>query len=72
MTVVLEDDVPMPDNVRTRAGKYPFRTMAVGQSFLLNGIKNPRAVAAQARANHKPKTFRTAETDQGWRIWRTS
>jgi hypothetical protein len=73
MAVILEDGIPIPDTLRKRAEKYPFDTMEVGQSFLLNGgVKNPKNLAARARTKHKPKRFNAAETPDGWRIWRVA
>lgn len=68
MTIEIEKGIPVPEKVRTRSGKYPWDSMEVGDSFKLDG--RTKKVIVPARL--KPKIFRQAAVEGGWRVWRTA
>lgn len=65
----VEKDVPIPD-VR---GKYPFRSMQVGESALFGfGAKATRARRAAGMVGQRHgMRFLCRSTPEGMRIWRT-
>lgn len=68
MTIEIEKGIPMPDKVRTRNGKYPWIAMEVGDSFFIVGRTKKVIIPAWL----KPKIFRQAAVEGGWRVWRTA
>jgi hypothetical protein len=69
----IEDDVPLPE--LSRASKYPFAHMKVGQSFFVKGdadacmtVRN----SAYAHAKRYGKKFSCHSEKGGVRIWRTA
>lgn len=67
--IILEDNIPIPPR-KISETKYPWRLMAVGQSFLFDG-KYPRSTVSQVNKRLAPKKFKTCLTDdKKHRIWR--
>lgn len=58
-----------------RPPKYPWRTIAVGESFLAIGVKNIDLLNT-ARVYHRPKRFSTKQVlvkgQRGVRVWRVA
>lgn len=68
--IKVENNVPVPAFIEG-ARKFPFNTMAVGDSFLINGY-DPTVVRTAAAAYgkaHKQK-FTVRKTPEGHRCWR--
>lgn len=75
MAFEIESGIPMPDGPeRSRASKYRFNEMNIGDSFVLSeGLKNPKQVATIARKRCWPKLFRWGRDEKGVsRVWRTA
>ena len=84
MTYVIHNNIPVPADVRsTRASKYPFRELRVGECFLIpaedippKGIGSVKAAVyaykSAKRNDAKSKRFVVREIDHGdigvWRI----
>ncbi len=70
--IAIEKNIPIP-NTKGRKAKYPFATMEVGDSFLLEKVpKNTVLNAARSWAiRHKKKhVFTIRFIDGNTRIWR--
>jgi len=68
----VEKNVVMPANAKVFAQrKYPFNTMAPGDSFgvVKEGIKNARSAAYTYGARHR-MTFASRKVGEKYRIWR--
>jgi hypothetical protein len=64
----IEHDVPPPACASVR--RYPWREMAIGDSFVLPAPhSNPWAMAANAGRKYGMR-FVTRTVKGGWRIWR--
>lgn len=73
MTFELEDDVPVPSSGRYKTKSYPFSTMEIGQSFLLNqsDAQHARMAAAQYKLRHPGWKYASRQVEQGVvRLWR--
>ena len=71
MTFVVEKDVPIPKS--PRRSKYPFREMAVGDSFFLPNRNNKQIAGLQGMAFKQTGfRFRIQREGTGWRMWRIS
>lgn len=71
MTFKVEKNVPCP----VKGGctiKYPFASMEVGDSFLINGdvAHNKVANAGYSFGRGRNWRFRTQKTPEGYRCWR--
>jgi hypothetical protein len=71
--VEIEKDVPMPMNGKGTHGKYPWKLMEVGNSFLaanvsINNIGSSR-INAQNQTGFK---FICRTVEGGVRVWRTA
>lgn len=64
--VKIEKNVPIPDNAG-RPSLYPWRTLKVGESFLVN---QPKFMVGNANTRHAPKKFVTKKEGKGTRVWR--
>jgi len=72
MKYKIEKDVPIPPQSHKAQSKYPFNTMAVGDSFAL-GDAQPNRVRSAAQAHSKRKGVKVVvrKTDDGtYRCWR--
>ena len=64
------DDVPLPD--KHKKWRFPFKTLEVGQCFIVKGWKTHRMTPYTAYANRVlGKTFVTRVTEGGVGVWRT-
>lgn len=64
----IEKNVPPP----RKGGKYPFRTMAVGDSFFIEYKLGNSARAMAAKISRTTDRKFTSRIDgEGYRIWRT-
>ncbi len=80
--IKIEANIPLPAGFEpgARHRKYPYSTMAVGESFLYplhaNGITYTQANAAGAARRHLGKTFVTRivveNGERVVRVWRTA
>jgi hypothetical protein len=52
--------------------KYPFREMAVGDSFFYHNPRQIRVAAAMFAKRHPGYKFTTRKVDGGIRVWRIS
>lgn len=74
-TIQTRKDLPVPP--RGSTGKYPWRVMKPGESFLIEAetptrVKAAHAqVAAAARRTGRRFTARHVKPDGGVRVWRT-
>jgi len=73
--IKIEKGIPIPDGRQSNGGreeKYPFKSMAVGDSFLFpNGATESSCYAIGYYWSRKTKqTFKVRKTDQGMRCWR--
>lgn len=66
--VRIDKNIPIP---RSR-GKYPFREMEVGDSFLCpkGSEKTIYSAAGQATTRIKGRRFIVRKTEDGFRVWR--
>lgn len=68
----VEKNIPM---VRFKYERFPFPEMDIGDSFLIEGLKERRSVvqaAAQQKIRNK-KIFSTRKVDENkWRCWRVA
>lgn len=64
---------PVKKNVGGRPPKYPWRTMEVGESFMVYG-RTTTSLCNDARELYRPRRFRTMKVVQrgvvGVRVWR--
>jgi hypothetical protein len=63
MTYKIDDGIPLP-----AWGKYPFKSMAIGQSFFTTNY----AVRFSVAQTHKRfgSRFSIRRDGNGWRVWR--
>ena len=75
----IEKNIPFPERkmYKGRAEKYPFKTMEIGDSFIVECIpeekqktSNRVVGAAIWVARQQGKKFRTRQVDGGVRCWR--
>ena len=59
-------EIPQPTG---RQKRYPFRLMAVGDSFFSDSKASPMPLASKFGKKHGVK-FTSRRVDGGWRIWR--
>jgi hypothetical protein len=77
MLIPIDKNVPIPPE-RKRGGqrKYPFRTMMVGDSFLVKEsgerVRLTLGSAASVAGRRLKRTFTVRKTEDGHRVWRTS
>lgn len=73
MIVKAENGPPPPKRREGRPCKYPWKTMAVGQSFVAAGTDHHAALNMTSMAKKKyGREFTAKKTEQGTRIWRTA
>lgn len=69
----IEKNVPMPSQLHTKSPKYPFRDMAIGDSFVVpvGEVKNARSCAYQFCMRNRPKKIVIRKQEDGsYRCWR--
>lgn len=69
--IKIEKDIPLPAmgiNGKPPC-KYPWREMAVGDSFFVVG-KWKKSLAGMGSQRHAPKRFVSRRENGGYRIWR--
>jgi hypothetical protein len=75
--IKIDKNIPVPTGrTSIRPGKYPFASMAVGDSFFINGDKPSRVRnASYGWGRHHGAKFRlsaaTEDGTDGVRVWRT-
>jgi len=72
MDIKVENNVPVPMNVGSKPRKYPWDTLAVGESFLTIG---PQLNSMQVLCTHRrteTKRFIARREGDGVRVWRVS
>lgn len=74
----IEKNVAIPEALNTRQGKYPYKSMEVGDSFFVPSddkgsptTKMRSSVAAYCKRNNELK-FIVREVEGGARVWRTA
>lgn len=77
MAFTVESGIPVPARKGGRAGgsKYPFATMEIGQSFLVDSetkIGTIRSAVGAFTKTHKGYRFAIRQTDDGVRVWRVA
>lgn len=66
----IEHDVPLPEKFK---GRYPWKQMAIGDSFFVVGGKQQTvASAANEESKRHGGRFRTSIQDGGVRVWRVA
>lgn len=73
LDIPLDRGIPMPElSEKRKNSRYPWAAMKVGDSFLFPA-KNTRQACFQAAKWHSRdgKEFCVAQTDEGYRCWRT-
>lgn len=76
--IKLEDNVPIPEpekaRVPDRKPKYPIKTMKIGQSFFVPGLKYPNNIYRAAKLEGRTLTARLIKVrgQFGFRFWRVS
>jgi hypothetical protein len=69
----IEDDIPVPEIGRGRKRRYPFRDMAVSQSFVVADASRSAINAAARRVTRELGwQFTVHKTRQGFRVWRVA
>lgn len=71
--ITLEKSVPVPAKIRTRAGKYPWGQMEVGDSFVVpDGVSRTAVRASMYKAQKDTnRTFYVGDDENGkLRAWR--
>lgn len=74
-TIEATTDYPLPrashHGLGGQRSKYPWATMAVGESFLMTDVQ-PASAYSMAWANGRllGRKFTTRKTNQGIRVWR--
>lgn len=74
MSYEIEKGVPMPSHIAAR-GKYPFPSMAVGDSFFAGAETVSRESLRHAGLYHTQKTgvrFKLYDAPGGWRVFRVA
>jgi len=74
MSVTVEKGIPIP-NFRTapRQGKYPWRTMEVGDSFYVENTTSERfGPQAREAGIRTGRSFTIRKFENGVRVWRTA
>ena len=70
----IENNVPVPENVRGRKPKYDFKSMNIGDSFFAKGDGSIQVSILTCAKRHHPKRFITqkavVEKEKGFRCWR--
>jgi hypothetical protein len=71
MLVDIRDDIPFPKKVKVNHN-YPFGTIAVGESFLMEStcLKTAQSRTYMESKNRKPKLFRCLPEGEQYRVWR--
>lgn len=67
-TVAIDKTIPLPRG-KTQ-GKYPWREMEVGDSFLFPAEKAFPRQAARTAGQRLNRKFTVRKTDEGFRCWR--
>jgi hypothetical protein len=73
MTVALRSDIPQPRPYTVK--NYPWRTMAVGESFPFASHVKPESAWTytwQANRTHAPKRFQCRKFNGTMRCWRVA
>jgi hypothetical protein len=75
--IKIQKNVPMPEwqDHRGRPRLYPWLTMEVGDSFVLEKAMSREQASSYAAAGcrrYSPRRFRTAFHKGEWRVWRVS
>ncbi len=70
MTVKIDKGIPMPPC--NRAGKYPWKEMEVGDSFLMDGDPVYAANTANKAGRKHGRKFSSRKTREGMRVWRVA
>lgn len=65
----IDKDIPMPQHL-SRNVKYPFGTLEIGDSFLVNESRRLVSSAACAFGKNHNKKFTVRTTPEGMRCWR--
>ena len=50
--------------------KYPWRTMGVGESFLIKGVASAGSRVSEANKTYVPKEYISKKVKNGVRVWR--
>lgn len=67
--IKIDKNVPMLKAARG----YPFKTMEIGDSFLVPSDISEvyqKTIAGMGNRQHKPMRFRSKKTPEGYRVWR--
>ena len=62
-----EANIEIPPHGNT---KYPWRTMGIGESFLMKGLDSAGSRVTTANKTYKPKKYISKKVKNGVRIWR--
>lgn len=71
--VTIDRGIPIPDFPgRGNPSAYPWKEMAVGDSFLFMDCskQNAYSLAFKASKKYSPAKFRVTKTPEGYRCWR--
>lgn len=73
MTIIIEDNIPLPRRTVGRKTKYPLDQLEVGQSFVVPA-KSPRRMASYAYTRGKKigRRFAVRNVGSGVRVWRVA
>ena len=81
MSITIDKDIPVPEGTSARfRTQYPYRTMEVGDSFLIPFVEGESKVIAMRRMYQSaswatkrfaPQRFIVRRTEEGVRVWRT-
>jgi len=72
MPYEIESGIPVPTQGPGGHVKYPFRTMEIGDSFLVSDTKDPkvRFAASYFSARNREYRFIVRKQEGGFRVWR--
>lgn len=71
--IEIEKGIPIPAVKRHRSDKYPWRTMGIGDSFLILGKKPGCAVSiARVAGRRCGRKFSVRAVEGGYRVWRVA
>ena len=71
--IAIEKNVPLPKTGSGARAKYPWKTMAVGDSFFVANVKPPRfSTTKSSAARSTGFTFTCRTVDGGTRVWRVA
>lgn len=71
MEFAIEKNIPLPDAKNGPSRTRPLRTMEVGDSFFVPGIKKRAQVGVQYIERTTSMRFTTRKEGDGLRVWRT-